>query len=124
MKEREVKVVVAIGGNGTFMGIRALGKKKKRKEESFHLFISFFLLHFFIFFLFFFYFLTAKKMENEKIQFFFIPATIDSDIHGTECIGEHTGVEVRYISPIYLYVYIPHFFFVNNFSFFDHLIIK
>jgi 6-phosphofructokinase 1 len=29
-----------------------------------------------------------------EIQFFFIPVTIDSDIFGTETIGQHTGVEV------------------------------
>jgi len=28
------------------------------------------------------------------IQLFFVPVTIDSDIYGTECIGEHTGVEI------------------------------
>lgn len=30
----------------------------------------------------------------DMIKLFFIPVTIDSDIFGTECIGEHTGVEV------------------------------
>jgi len=30
----------------------------------------------------------------DTIKLFFIPVTIDSDIFGTECIGEHTGVEV------------------------------
>jgi 6-phosphofructokinase/CheY-like chemotaxis protein len=29
-----------------------------------------------------------------SIQVFFIPVTIDSDVAGTECIGQHTGVEV------------------------------
>ncbi|MGV8120036.1 MAG: 6-phosphofructokinase [Candidatus Xenobiia bacterium LiM19] len=30
----------------------------------------------------------------EHIQVFHVPVTIDSDVHGTECIGQHTGVEV------------------------------
>jgi 6-phosphofructokinase len=29
-----------------------------------------------------------------SIQLFFIPVTIDSDVAGTDCIGQHTGVEV------------------------------
>ncbi|MFH1350124.1 MAG: 6-phosphofructokinase [Pseudomonadota bacterium] len=29
-----------------------------------------------------------------SIQVFFIPVTIDSDVAGTECIGQHTGVEI------------------------------
>ncbi len=29
-----------------------------------------------------------------SIQAFFIPVTIDSDVAGTECVGQHTGVEV------------------------------
>lgn len=29
-----------------------------------------------------------------SIQAFFIPVTIDSDVAGTDCIGQHTGVEV------------------------------
>lgn len=29
-----------------------------------------------------------------SVQVFFIPVTIDSDVAGTECIGQHTGVEV------------------------------
>lgn len=29
-----------------------------------------------------------------SIQVFFIPVTIDSDIAGTECIGQHTGIEM------------------------------
>jgi 6-phosphofructokinase len=28
------------------------------------------------------------------VQTFFVPVTIDSDVAGTECIGEHTGVQV------------------------------
>jgi 6-phosphofructokinase 1 len=57
--ERKVKVLIGIGGNGTFGGIRDL-----------------------------------SKLLNPDIQTFFIPVTIDSDIFGTECIGENTGVEV------------------------------
>ena len=30
----------------------------------------------------------------DEMQLFFIPVTIDSDIYGTECIGEYTGVEI------------------------------
>jgi 6-phosphofructokinase 1 len=30
----------------------------------------------------------------EHIQVFHVPVTIDSDVHGTECIGQHTGVEM------------------------------
>lgn len=56
---RNVKVLVGIGGNGTFAGIRSLG-----------------------------------KFLPQEVQLFFIPVTIDSDIYGTECIGEHTGVEI------------------------------
>ncbi len=56
---RKVKVLVGIGGNGTFAGIKQLG-----------------------------------EFLPDTIQLFFIPVTIDSDIFGTECIGEHTGVEV------------------------------
>jgi 6-phosphofructokinase 1 len=56
---RKVKVLVGIGGNGTFAGINAL----------------------------------AKQLPK-TVQTFFIPVTIDSDIYGTECIGQHTGVEV------------------------------
>ncbi|MDY7036882.1 MAG: 6-phosphofructokinase [Thermodesulfobacteriota bacterium] len=29
-----------------------------------------------------------------SIQIFFIPVTIDSDVAGTDCIGQHTGVEI------------------------------
>jgi 6-phosphofructokinase/FixJ family two-component response regulator len=29
-----------------------------------------------------------------SVQVFFIPVTIDSDVAGTDCIGQHTGVEV------------------------------
>lgn len=35
-----------------------------------------------------------SKMLPYNIQSFFIPVTIDSDIYGTDCIGEFTGVEV------------------------------
>ncbi len=34
------------------------------------------------------------KLLPKNIQVFFIPVTIDSDVSGTECIGQHTGVEV------------------------------
>jgi 6-phosphofructokinase 1 len=33
-------------------------------------------------------------MISTSIQVFFVPVTIDSDITGTECIGQHTGIEV------------------------------
>jgi len=56
---RQIKVLVGIGGNGTFAGIKGL-----------------------------------SKLLPETIQIFFIPVTIDSDIFGTDCIGEYTGVEV------------------------------
>ena len=56
---RGVKVLVGIGGNGTFAGIKQLG-----------------------------------DFLPDTVGLFFIPVTIDSDIFGTECIGEHTGVEV------------------------------
>ena len=56
---RDVNVVVGIGGNGTFAGVRALG-----------------------------------GYLPDRIQMFFVPVTIDSDIWGTDCIGEFTGVEV------------------------------
>ncbi len=55
---RKVKVIVGIGGNGTFAGIKAL-----------------------------------STLLPENVQVFFIPVTIDSDISGTECIGEFTGIE-------------------------------
>lgn len=57
--DRKVKILVGIGGNGTFAGIKQLG-----------------------------------EFLPNTIKLFFIPVTIDSDIFGTECIGEHTGVEV------------------------------
>ena len=59
MIDRKVKVLVGIGGNGTFFGIKQLG-----------------------------------EFLHDTTQLFFVPVTIDSDILGTECIGEHTGVEV------------------------------
>ncbi|MBN1849658.1 MAG: 6-phosphofructokinase [Deltaproteobacteria bacterium] len=34
------------------------------------------------------------EMLPTSIQAFFIPVTIDSDVAGTDCIGQHTGVEV------------------------------
>ncbi len=57
--KKKVTAIIAIGGNGTFHGI--------------------------------------KDMCNylpTSIQVFFIPVTIDSDIAGTECIGEYTGIEM------------------------------
>jgi len=59
IKKKKVKAIVAIGGNGTFYGIRDLG-----------------------------------KLLPNTIQLFFIPVTIDSDVSGTETIGQHTGVEI------------------------------
>jgi 6-phosphofructokinase len=56
---RKVKILVGIGGNGTFAGMNAL-----------------------------------SNLLPRRIQVFFIPVTIDSDIYGTECIGEYTGVEI------------------------------
>jgi 6-phosphofructokinase len=57
--KRHVRMIVGIGGNGTFGGLKSLCE---------HL--------------------------PPDIQVFFVPVTIDSDVHGTECIGQHTGVEV------------------------------
>jgi len=57
--KRNVKAIVAIGGNGTFRGIREL-----------------------------------CEFLPTAIQVFFVPVTIDSDIAGTECIGENTGIEM------------------------------
>ena len=57
--KRNVKVLIGIGGNGTFTGINAI-----------------------------------SKILPKTIQTFFIPVTIDSDIYGTDCIGEYTGVEI------------------------------
>jgi 6-phosphofructokinase len=37
---------------------------------------------------------TLCEMLPTSIQAFFIPVTIDSDVAGTDCIGQHTGVEV------------------------------
>ncbi len=59
IKKRKVKVIIAIGGNGTFKGIQSL-----------------------------------CEMLPTSIQVFFLPVTIDSDIAGTECIGQHTGIEM------------------------------
>ena len=35
-----------------------------------------------------------SKLLPGSVQCFFVPVTIDSDIQGTECIGEHTGVMI------------------------------
>jgi 6-phosphofructokinase len=59
IKKKKVKAIIAIGGNGTFKGIREL-----------------------------------CDLLPTSIQVFFIPVTIDSDVAGTDCIGQHTGVEV------------------------------
>lgn len=59
INERGVQVLIAIGGNGTFKGIRSL-----------------------------------CDLIPTSIQVFFVPVTIDSDIAGTECIGENTGIEM------------------------------
>jgi 6-phosphofructokinase 1 len=59
LMSRKVRVLIGIGGNGTFSGINAL-----------------------------------SRLLPESTQIFFIPVTIDSDIFGTECIGEHTGVQI------------------------------
>lgn len=56
--QRKVKILVAIGGNGTFAGVSSL----------------------------------ARFLPSD-IQVFFIPVTIDSDVGGTETIGQHTAVE-------------------------------
>ncbi|MFC1587709.1 6-phosphofructokinase [Planctomycetota bacterium] len=57
--DRKVRTIVAIGGNGTFLGIRELA-----------------------------------KILPEDIQVAFVPVTIDSDISGSECLGQHTAVEM------------------------------
>lgn len=59
IRKRKVRATIAIGGNGTFRGMRCL-----------------------------------CDMMPTSIQVFFIPVTIDSDVAGTECIGQHTGVEM------------------------------
>jgi 6-phosphofructokinase len=56
---RNVKIIIGIGGNGTLAGINEL-----------------------------------SNLLPDDIQLFFVPVTIDSDIYGTECVGEFTGVEV------------------------------
>jgi 6-phosphofructokinase len=37
---------------------------------------------------------TLCDMLPTSVQVFFIPVTIDSDVAGTDCIGQHTGVEI------------------------------
>ena len=56
---RRIRILIGIGGNGTFSGLKAL-----------------------------------SLLLPASVKVFFIPVTIDSDILGTECIGEHTGVQV------------------------------
>ena len=58
IKQRNVKVLIGVGGNGTCAGTHAL-----------------------------------SRFLDDDVQVFFIPVTIDSDVSGTECIGEYTGVE-------------------------------
>lgn len=57
--EKKVTALIAIGGNGTFLGLQ-----------------------------------TLCDLLPTSVQAFFIPVTIDSDIAGTECIGQHTGIEI------------------------------
>jgi 6-phosphofructokinase 1 len=59
IRKRKVRALVAIGGNGTFKGVRSL-----------------------------------CDMIPTSVQVFFVPVTIDSDVAGTDCIGQHTGVEI------------------------------
>jgi 6-phosphofructokinase/CheY-like chemotaxis protein len=59
IRRKKVKAIIAIGGNGTFRGLRDL-----------------------------------CDLIPTSIQAFFVPVTIDSDIAGTECIGENTGIEM------------------------------
>ena len=59
IKRKNVKAIIAIGGNGTFKGIKDL-----------------------------------CDFIPTSIQIFFVPVTIDSDIGGTECIGQNTGIEM------------------------------
>lgn len=59
VKRKNVKALIAIGGNGTFKGLQAL-----------------------------------CDLLPTCVQAFFVPVTIDSDIAGTECIGQHTGIEI------------------------------
>ena len=63
---RGVKVLVGIGGNGTCAGIKALNERLK----------------------------TAAGHDKTPPRTFFVPVTIDSDVAGTECVGQHTAVEV------------------------------
>lgn len=35
----------------------------------------------------------VSHLEEDRVKVYFIPVTIDSDVGGTENIGEHTGVE-------------------------------
>lgn len=38
--------------------------------------------------------LSLCALLRTSVQVFFVPVTIDSDIAGTECIGQHTGIEM------------------------------
>jgi 6-phosphofructokinase len=57
--DRKVSVLIGIGGNGTFYGIKAL-----------------------------------SDLLPKTVKTYFIPVTVDSDVYGSDCIGEYTGVEV------------------------------
>ncbi|MBN2061082.1 MAG: 6-phosphofructokinase [Deltaproteobacteria bacterium] len=59
IKNKNVKAIIAIGGDGTFKGIHSL-----------------------------------CDFLPTSVQVFFIPVTIDSDVAGTDCVGQYTGVEV------------------------------
>jgi 6-phosphofructokinase/FixJ family two-component response regulator len=59
VKKKKVKALIAIGGNGTFLGLQAM-----------------------------------CELLPTSVQAFFVPVTIDSDIAGTECIGQHSGIEM------------------------------
>jgi 6-phosphofructokinase 1 len=59
IRKRKVRALIAVGGNGTFKGVRSL-----------------------------------CEMLPTSVQVFFVPVTIDSDVAGTDCIGQHTGVEI------------------------------
>ena len=59
IQKKNVKSIIAVGGNGTFKGLWSL-----------------------------------CQLMPTSIQAFFIPVTIDSDVYGTDCIGQHTGIEV------------------------------
>ena len=61
-------MLVGIGGNGTCAGIKALSERIRVAREG-------------------------DVAAPPPVQTFFVPVTIDSDIEGTECVGQHTAVE-------------------------------